>query len=221
MRNKIVSLLLGSLLVINIFGQDKQKYSHLAAVLDSIYTADQSFQKQYVDIYNRYGRESDELKSLLEKMRESYSKNLTIVVKILDEYGWLGEENIGHRGNMALFLVIQHSGIDAQSKYLPVMRDAVRKGNASPANLALLEDRVALRQGRRQIYGTQLAFDEKTNEAYIEPLEDPDNVDKRRAEMGLEPLQDYLSGSGMKWDPEEYKKKLPAIEAKYRREIIK
>jgi hypothetical protein len=78
-----------------------------------------------------------------------------------------------------------------------------------------------LRQGRRQIYGTQLAFDEATGESYLEPLEDPDNVDKRRAEAGLEPLQDYLSGVGMRWDPEEYKKKLPAIEAKYKQELRK
>jgi hypothetical protein len=98
-----------------------------------------------------------------------------------------------------------------------MIREAVKKGNADPANLALLEDRVALRQGKKQIYGTQLAYDETTGESYVQPLEDPDNVDNRRAAIGLETLQDYLSGVGMKWDPEEYKKKLPELLAKHKK----
>jgi hypothetical protein len=154
-------------------------------------------------------------------MREKYSHNLIKVEKILDEHGWLGEDIIGARANRTFFLVIQHSNLEAQEKYLPMMRGAVKKGNANPSDLALLEDRVALRQGKKQIYGSQVAFNEATGESYVEPLEDPDNVDKRRSEAGLEPLQDYLSRVGMKWDPEEYKKKLPAIEAIYKQERTK
>jgi hypothetical protein len=221
MKYKILSVLLGILLAINSFGQDHQKYSKLASLLDSIYAEDQQCQKQYVEIYNKYGRQSQELISFNEIMKEKYSFNLGLVSKILDKYGWLGADKVGDRGNMTLFLVIQHSNLEAQEKYLPMMRDAVKKGNASPANLALLEDRVALRRRGKQIYGTQLAYDEETKESYVEPLEDPDNVDKRRAEAGLEPLQDYLSGVGMKWDPEEYKKKLPEIEVKYKQELTK
>lgn len=97
------------------------------------------------------------------------------------------------------------------------MREAVKKGNASSSNLALLEDRVALRQGKKQIYGTQVTKDEVTGESYVLPLEDPDNVDKRRAEVGLEKLQDYLSNFGIKWDVEEYKMKLSEIEAKQKK----
>jgi hypothetical protein len=220
-QNKLFLLIPAILLVINSFGQDQQDYSKLTAVLDSIYTEDQLCQRQYVEIQNKYGRQSEELKSFRAVMKEKYSHNLNIISNILDEYGWLGADKVGDRGNMTFFLVIQHSNLEAQSKYLPVMRDAVKKCNANPANLALLEDRVALRLGGKQIYGTQLAYDEETKESYVEPLEDPDNVDLRRAKIGLEPLQDYLSGVGMKWDPEEYKKKLPAIETKYKQKITK
>jgi hypothetical protein len=187
---------------------------NLVAVLDSVYIEDQVCQQQYVETAAKYGRQSEELKSFATLMKDKYSVNQIIVEKILDERGWLGEEIIGHYGNMALFLVIQHSNIETQEKYLSMMREAVKKGNANPANLALLEDRVALRQGKKQIYGTQLAYDETTGESYVQPLEDPDNVDDRRAAIGLGKLQAYLSGVGMKWDPEEYKKKLPGLEAK-------
>ena len=48
-------------------------------------------------------------------------------------------------------------------------------------------------QGQRQIYGSQIGQDPKTNEMYVLPLDDPDGVDDRRAEVGLGKLQVYLS----------------------------
>jgi hypothetical protein len=202
---------------INFFKKERNLDMNLVTVLDSVYIEDQLCQQQYVKIATKYGRQSEELKSFSTLMKDKYSLNQIIVNKILDERGWLGEEIIGYYGNMALFLVIQHSNLETQEKYLSMIREAVKKGSADPANLALLEDRVALRQGKKQIYGTQLAYDETTGESYVQPLEDPDNVDNRRAAIGLEKLQDYLSGVGMKWDPEEYKKKLPELKAKQKK----
>ena len=92
------------------------------------------------------------------------------------------------------------------------MREAVQKGNAKARNLAFLEDRVALRKGERQIYGSQVGKDPETGEWTVAPLIDPDNVDKRRAEFGLGTLQDYISDYGMTLNVEEYKKKLPELE---------
>ena len=62
------------------------------------------------------------------------------------------------------------------------MREAVKKGNAKANSLALLEDRVALRRGGKQIYGSQVTRDSETNEYYVLPLIDPaKDVYKRQA----------------------------------------
>jgi len=45
-------------------------------------------------------------------------------------------------------------------------------------------------------------------------LQDPINVDKRRAEVGLGSLQLYVSGWDIEWNAEEYKECLPQLEAK-------
>jgi len=92
------------------------------------------------------------------------------------------------------------------------MREAVTKGNARASSLALLEDRVALGQGKKQIYGSQIGRNIETGEFYVSPLQDPDNVDKRRAEVGLSTLQEYVSNWNITWDVEKYKKELPEIE---------
>ena len=104
--------------------------------------------------------------------------------------------------------------METQVQYLPMMREAVKNGKAKGSSLALLVDRVALRQGKRQIYGSQIARDQDSPVYYVSPLEDPDNVDKRRAEVGLGPLSEYVSRWQIKWDVEQYKKDLLKMEEK-------
>ncbi len=98
-----------------------------------------------------------------------------------------------------------------------MMRKAVKKGNAESGSLALLEDRVALRTGKKQIYGSQIGRDENTGELYVQILKYPGQVDKRRSKVGLGTLQDYISNWGLKWDVKEYKKKLHQIKAKQKK----
>lgn len=186
----------------------------LVAILDTIYQEDQKYRQQINGIDEKYGWESNEMKALWKIIEEKDSMNLIKIKKILDERGWLGPDIIGNQGNSTLFLVIQHADFETQEKYLPMMREAVSKGNASASSLALLVDRVALRKGEKQIYGSQVSRDQESGEFYVLPLIDPDNVDQRRAEVGLGNIQEYISNWGMTWNVEEYKKKLPEIEAK-------
>lgn len=180
--------------------------------LDSIYAEDQGGRQRAQAIEQKYGWKSPQMDSLWKDLQYKDSVNLIKVMKILDEYGWLGADKVGSTGNSTLFLVIQHSDLAVQVKYLPMMREAVANGNAAGSQLALLEDRVLLRQGKKQIYGSQIGRNQKTEKYYVQPLEDPDNVDKRRASMGLQPLASYVSNWGMTWDPAQYKKDLPEIE---------
>ena len=186
----------------------------LVAELDSIYTKDQKYRLQFDEIEKKYGWESNEMKAHWKTINEKNSVILIEIKSLLDKYGWLGTDVIGEQGNSTLFLVIQHSDIATQERYLPMMREAVKNGKAKRGAFALLEDRVALREGKKQIYGSQIGQDSETKLYYVSPLEDPDNVDKRRAEVGLQPLAEYVNQWQIKWDVRQYKKDLPTIEAK-------
>jgi hypothetical protein len=185
----------------------------LVAILDSIYKEDQSYRRQIGEIEEKYGRDSKEMKAHWEIINEKDSINLIKIVKILDERGWLGADIIGRQGNSTLFLVIQHSNLETQIKYLPMMREAVKKRNSNASSLALLEDRVALKQGNRQIYGSQIGRDKETGEYFVSPLIDPENVDKRRAEVGLGTLADYVGHWDMTWNIEKHKEQTKKVEA--------
>jgi hypothetical protein len=184
----------------------------LMAQLDTIFTEDQKYRVAIHDVEKKYGLGSPEVKKQWKFIESKDSINLVQVSKILDKYGWLGADAIGPKGNSTLFLVIQHADLKTQQKYLPIMREAVKNKKAYGADLALLEDRVAFRQGKRQIYGSQIGTDPTTQKYYVLPLEDPDNVDKRRAEVGLSPLADYVNHWQIIWNVEQYKKDLPKLE---------
>jgi len=202
--------------LLNLIKQNKEKAEAnldkpLVAQLDSIYTEDQQYRQQIDDIEKKFGWDSKEMKAHWKIINEKDSINLIKIKAILDTKGWLGADIIGEQGNSTLFLVIQHSDIATQEKYLPMMRAAVKNGKAQGSSLALLEDRVALRQGKKQIYGSQIGKDPQTQLYYVSPLDDPDNVDKRRTEVGLQPLAEYVSHWQIKWDIEQYKRDLPKL----------
>lgn len=180
----------------------------------AIFEDDQQIRREYISAEKKFGRESKQVDSLGAIMLYKDSINLIKVTEILDKYGWVGADKVGGQANHTLFLIIQHSDLKTQQKYLPMMREAVKNKNASGSALALLEDRVALGEGRRQIYGSQIGYDNETKKSYVLPLEDPDNVDKRRAEVGLGLLADYVKRWDIIWNVEEYKKQLPGLEEK-------
>ncbi|MFB6454969.1 DUF6624 domain-containing protein [Chitinophaga sp. Hz27] len=193
----------------------KQERDSIMNLLVQVDTDDQRYRSALQSVQSQYGGNSPEMKSLIGKMNTADSINLIKVSAILDHYGWLGAKEIGNQGNVTLFMVIQHSRSEAQEKYLPMMRDAVKKGNANAGSLALLEDRVALHHGQRQRYGSQLMWDMRTNQYRLSPLEDPDNVDARRLAVGLPSLQEYLALFGLEWNLDEYKKTAAVNEAEF------
>ncbi|WP_203433450.1 DUF6624 domain-containing protein [Jiangella asiatica] len=113
--------------------------------------------------------------------------------EIIDEHGWPTWDVVGQDGASAAWVIAQHSDLDVpfQEDALDLMRDAVAAGAADPTELAYLEDRVALNIGGEQVYGTQIGCVD--GEAQPARLADPEGVEERRAEVGLEPLADYLA----------------------------
>jgi hypothetical protein len=169
----------------------------LVKELDTIHYDDQFYRLQIDSLQKKYGNSSKEMNALWKLMGDKDSVNLVKVEAILNLYGWLGADAVGPTGNMTLYLVIQHADKDTRAKYLPMMRDAVKEGRADASDLALMEDRVALEAGKKQLYGSQLAQDTQAGKYYFRPIEDEPNVNNRRATMGLEPLEYYAQQWGM------------------------
>ena len=64
------------------------------------------------------------------------------------------------------------------------------EGEVAARDIAFLTDRVLVAQGKPQRYGTQGVME--NGKAVVKNVEDRDNLDKRRKELGLPPIDQYL-----------------------------
>lgn len=119
--------------------------------------------------------------------------NTAWLAERLTEHGWPGRTAAGDDGAHAAWLLTQHADRqpEQQRRFLEALRAAVADGEGSAADLAYLEDRVRVNAGQPQIYGTQFTGD--GDEFGPAPIDDPDDLDRRRAAVGLEPFADYRS----------------------------
>lgn len=143
--------------------------------------------------------------ALWEKQNEVDRRNIKRLAQIINKYGWPGRSMVGREGSTTAFLIIQHADLSYQKKYFPLLKEAVGKGEADPDDAALLEDRILMGEGKKQIYGTQLRLNEATKKLELWPIEDEENVDARRASVGLEPIADYLKRFGLEYKPPQKK----------------
>jgi hypothetical protein len=178
---------------------------NLVSILDSLRINDQQYRLAVAKKAKEFGVDSKEVKDEWKLINKHDSINLVQIKELIMKYGWLGPRKVGFRGSTTCYLVIQHADLATQEKYFPIMKRSVKQGNASAADLAFLEDRILLRQGKMQLYGSQLnTLKNKDDISYPKKLQDPDNVDSRRFNVGLESMAEYLAPD--KWDPTEYKK---------------
>jgi hypothetical protein len=139
--------------------------------------------------------------SLWEKQEKIDKRNVKRLAEIIEKYGWPARSMVGKEGSFTAFLIIQHADLEYQKKYFPLLKEAVNEGEADRDDAALLEDRILMKEGKKQIYGTQLHFNEVNKKVELWPIEDEEGVDARRASVGLEPIAEYVKRFGLEYKP--------------------
>lgn len=120
-----------------------------------------------------------------EEMRRIDEENTAWIRELVTEVGWIDRERFGDLAAGAAWLFVQHSGD------VPLMMGALPrvKEHGSPGHYALLYDRLTLRLGGEQRYGSQL---QRTPEGTwaLAPIETLEGIDELRASMGLSTLKE-------------------------------
>jgi len=183
----------------NLDEYEKDFDKSLKEQLEKIYLRDQTLRQLYQNAEEKFGKESDEMKYYWSLVSEQDSINEIEVIKIIEDRGWVGMSLVGGKANMTLFLVIQHAPLETQAKYLPMLKKSVLEGESSGRHLAQLEDRIHMRNGKPQTYGSQITIDKTTGNQIIYEIWEPEYVNQRRKEVGLGPIEDYVKRWGIEW----------------------
>ena len=113
--------------------------------------------------------------------------------EIVQQIGWPTKSKVGSAASQAAWLLVQHADreVDFQERCLKLLKEAppdeVRK-----QDIAYLEDRIRVHTGQPQLYGTQF-YTDKDGVLAPRPIEDPDNLERRRKEMGLGSFAEYAA----------------------------
>ncbi len=129
------------------------------------------------------------------------SENLQKLDSVLINFGWPKISEVGNKANLTAFLIVQHSKLYSQKKYFPLLKEAVKKDEASKKHLALLIDIIRIQENKKQIYGTQVNYDPTVNKYFFnyEETRNPKRINKRRDSMELPPIEEYLKTWDIEW----------------------
>ena len=116
--------------------------------------------------------------------------NLVALRKLVDRYGFPTASQIGSDGLSALWLLVQHSSRDTDFQEMALESFMRPASEINKSEVAMLVDQIRIAKNQPQMYGTQIRRVDGKPVPY--PIDNPDSVDSRRAEMNLMPLSAYL-----------------------------
>jgi hypothetical protein len=124
------------------------------------------------------------------RMQDTDRRTAGPLSAIFERYGVPTFDSVGIQAANDFIVMVQHQPPEFRRAVLPKLKANVDTGQADPGSYAMVYDRTLRDQGKNQLYGQQLecvpgsGFD-------VAPIDDPANVNIRRAEMGLMRLELY------------------------------
>lgn len=133
-------------------------------------------------------QQNKKAKQRLDQVRE---KNSARLCQILKTFGWPTTNLVGADGVKAAFSVLQNSpSYRLQFELLRLIVAAVKQNEIDKEHFAGFFDRMRVRAGLKQVFGTQASI--VNGLLVLVPIEAEAQVDARRSQMDLPPLAEYL-----------------------------
>ena len=129
-----------------------------------------------------------------EAMEQLHNEHAMRLNEIIETIGYPTIDKVGEEASEAAWLIMQHAigQPTFMRKCVALLKDAVNENKVDPKNLAYLTDRIAIFEGKPQLYGTQFDWDEN-GELVPNLFDDLLKVNQRRKEIGLNTLDEQTT----------------------------
>jgi hypothetical protein len=165
------------------------------AELEAMFDSDQKVREG-----NKIGMDQKAMRAMWEKMQIIDPANQLRLDEIVKKHGWPEAKDVGTKAVIGAFIVVQHSPREMMKRYAQMVQKAMERGDLSKDSFARFDDRLRMKYDQSQRYGTQVNTDANGIRTLWQ-IEDEANVDKRRAEVGLEPLAEYAKRNSIPYIP--------------------
>lgn len=196
MKKQILLLLIVLLTAFQSHAQTETvKLPAVAKQIDLMIEHDQSVAKRHIDLMNQNVKsDAPEIKNLMDEWKTVGDADKILLKTLFKDNGFLGYSEVGEQSSHNFLQMVQRMDADStfQQEVLVEMKKHIAKINASPIEFAYLTDRVNLNQAKPQVYGTQLKINEKGTSYEPKSVIDPENLNNRRAEIGLGTIEEAI-----------------------------
>lgn len=159
----------------------------LAKAYAKMHGEDQALRGRYIKLLEaEHGGQRIDLKGkdqLETSISDTDAANQQTLARLLSHCGWPGTLD-KKRAAFSAFLIIQHAPLEYQLKYVEMVSTANGRGEIPNDKFVWLIDRMLVKQGKPQLYGSE--FEYGSNK--VAPILDPQNLNARRKKMGLAPM---------------------------------
>ncbi|MCF6211012.1 MAG: hypothetical protein L3K24_10185 [Gammaproteobacteria bacterium] len=125
------------------------------------------------------------------EIKKIFERNTRRAKEIISAFGWPTISSVGEKASDAMYLIVQHSVLEPEfmQSCVPLLEEQIKNNEAKGWQLAFLQDRTLMQQGKPQIYGTQ---HDVNKDGIMEPYEiqNPETVNEKRLSLGLERLEE-------------------------------
>ncbi|MBC7695426.1 MAG: hypothetical protein H7141_08285 [Burkholderiales bacterium] len=161
------------------------------SLIEALNVIDKEFaehNKTLTDSINAYVKNQTKRTVFENQLRYYDSLSFDKITRIIDIYGYPSKEIAGESSSIP-FYILSFGPVAIKEKHMNEFILAADRGNISWKSLAYFIDKVKVAKGEKQVYGTMGTYD-KDSHFIVYPCIDPDNLNKRRAGVGLESLED-------------------------------
>lgn len=153
-------------------------------LLDEMLDADSQKRRELVErgtLFNGYHPEMEEVHVINSKKLD----------QIINEFGFPTKSKVGEESATAAWTIVMHSISNPpfMKRILALLKSPHYRDEVEPKELAYLEDRVRVFEGKPQIFGTQFDWDEN-NLLSPYPIENLELVNELRQKLGLRPIEE-------------------------------
>lgn len=153
----------------------------------SLSALDQSFYYHVSLSEMRYGRNSPVTKAIWEVKNLINKSNVKTLKFLIEQYGWPNISEVGAIAASKAFFLIQHSDLKTQKEFLPYFTNAYECNEAKFNWIAMITDRILLRENKPQKYGSQGIWNPNIKQYVTYEIEKPDSVNYWRKKYNLGP----------------------------------
>ena len=150
----LFSILAALVLMISIFlymNRDKFVYVGSVDIIEVDCSKKVQILSEVLESDQRIRKSNDFIKYAKEDHR-----NQELVISIIEKCGMPTLKEVDQKQMDAIWLGLQHSTKEIRKEYFPQIEKAVKNGDLSKSQYALMKDRMLMDEGKPQIYGSQI-----------------------------------------------------------------